>query len=88
MFKCDMYAQLLVDQTQKVFYMFLKVILYFHAFSFCSKCIFEFFFKNKFRGSFARSSQLRASCETSLREINFFQFHTKSLATVLRVFRD
>ena len=34
MFKCDVYAQLLVDQTQKyfwVFYMFLKVILYFHA---------------------------------------------------------
>ena len=54
--------------------MFLKVILYFCAFSFSSKCIFVFFFKNWFRGSFARSSRLRASCETSLREINFFTF--------------
>ena len=37
MFKCDVYAQVLADQTQKdfwVFYMFLKVILYFRAFSF------------------------------------------------------
>ena len=41
MFKCDVYAQILVAQTQKcfwVFYMFLKVILYFLVFSFCSKC--------------------------------------------------
>ena len=30
-----------------VFYMFLKVILYFCAFSFCSKCIFVLFFKKK-----------------------------------------
>ena len=37
MFKCDVYAQVLADQTQKyfwVFYMFLKVILYFRVFSF------------------------------------------------------
>ena len=37
MFKCDVYAQILDDQTQKdfwVFYLFLKVILYFRAFSF------------------------------------------------------
>ena len=42
MLKCDVYAQLLADQTQKyfkVFYMFFKVILYFRVFSFCSKCI-------------------------------------------------
>ena len=42
-FKCDVYAQILADQTQKyfwVFYMFLKVILYFHVSSFCSTCIF------------------------------------------------
>ena len=35
MFKCDVYAQVLADQTQKdfwVFYMFLKVILYFRVF--------------------------------------------------------
>ena len=46
MFKCDVYAQILAGQTQKdflVFYMFLKVILYFHAFSFCLKCIFMCF---------------------------------------------
>ena len=72
MFKCDVYAQLLVDQNQKdfwVFYMFLKVILYFRAFSFCSKCIFVFFFKNWFRDCFTRSSRLRASHEMCLREL-------------------
>ena len=72
MFKCYLYAQLLIDQTQKdfwVFYMFLKVILYFRAFSFCSKCIFVLFFKNLFRGIFAKILQLRASYEKSLREI-------------------
>ena len=42
MLKCDVYAQLLADQIQfffLIFYMFLKVILYFRVFSFCSKCI-------------------------------------------------
>ena len=69
-FKCDVYAHELADQTQKdfwVFYMFLKVILYFFAFSFCSKCILCFFFKNWFKGYFARSSQLRASREMCLK---------------------
>ena len=59
MLKCNVYVQLLIDQTQKdfwVFYMFLKVILYFLALSFCSKCVFVLFFKNLFRGIFARSS--------------------------------
>ena len=91
MFKCDVYAQLLVDQTQKdfwVFYMFLKVILYFHVFSFWSKCIFLFFSKNWFRGSFTRSSRLRASRKSWLREIKFVSIHTESLATSLRVFRN
>ena len=41
--------------------MFLKVILYFHVFSFCSTCIFVFFIKNWFIGCFARSSRLRVS---------------------------
>ena len=49
--------------------MFLKVILYFRVFSFWSKCIFVFFFKNWFRGCFARSSRLRASHEMCLGEI-------------------
>ena len=91
MFKCDVYAQILADQTQNdlsVFYMFLKVILYFRAFSFCSKCIFVFFFKNWFRGLFVRSSRLRASREMCLREIKKSNFHTESLATASRVFSD
>ena len=77
MFKCDVYAQVPADQTQKdflVFYMFFKVILYFHDFSFCSKCIFVFFFKNWFRGLFARSSWLRASRKMCLREISKVTF--------------
>ena len=48
MIKCDVYVQLLVNQTQKdfsVFYMFLKVFLCFRALSFCSKCIFVLLFK-------------------------------------------
>ena len=80
MLKCDVYAQLLVNQTQKyfwVFYMFLKVILYFHALSFCSKCIFVLIFKNLFRGLFVRSSRLSTSRERRLRQklenTNFIQ---------------
>ena len=57
-----------------VFYMFLKMILYFCTFSFCSKCIFVFFFKNLFRCCFARSSRLRASHEMCLREIKKSHF--------------
>ena len=57
-FKCDVYTQLLVDQTQKdfwVFYMFLKSFLCFHVLSFWSYCLFHVFNKNSFRGIFARS---------------------------------
>ena len=77
MFKCNVYAHVLADQTQKdfwVFYMFLKMILYFRTFSFCSKCIFVFFFKNWFRCCFARSLRLRASHEMCLREIKKLHF--------------
>ena len=90
MFKCDVYAQVLADQTQKyfwVFYMFLKLILYFRDFSFFSKCIFVFFFKNWFRGLFTRSSPLIASREMCLREISKSHFHTESLTTTSRVLR-
>ena len=79
---------ILANQTQKyfwVFYMFLKVILYFHVSSFCSTCILVFFIKNWFRGCFARSSRLRASRKMCLREI---KSHTETLATASRVFRD
>jgi len=55
---------------------------------FCSKCIFVFFFKNWFKGCFARSSLLRASCEMCLREIQKSYFHTESLATASQVFRN
>ena len=93
MIKCDMYAHVLADQTQKdfwVFYMFLKVILYFRAFSFCSKCIFFFlcFSSNWFRGCFARSSCLRASREMCLREIKKSHFHTECLPTASQLFRN
>ena len=44
-----------------VFYMFLKVILYFRVFSFQPKCIFVFFSKIWSKGSFMRSSWLRAN---------------------------
>ena len=90
MFKCDVYAQVLADQIQKdfwVFYMFLKVILYFCSFSFCSKCIFVFFFKNWFRGCFARSLRLRTSYKMCLREIKKSHFRTESLSTASWVFR-
>ena len=90
MFKCDVYAQVLTNQTQKDFWVFLyvfKVILYFRAFSFCSKCIFVFFFKKLFQRSFCEKLT-RASHEMFLREIKKSHFHTKSLTTASRVFRD
>ena len=68
--------------------MFLKVILYFHVSSFCSKCIFVFFIKTWFRDCFARSSRLRASREMCLREIKSTIFHTETLITASRVFHD
>ena len=71
MFKCDVYTQLLIDQTQKyfwVFYMFLKVFLCFRVLSFCSNCIFHVFHQNSFRGIFARSLQLSSSRENGLRK--------------------
>ena len=91
MFKCDVYAQLLVDQTQKdfwVFCKFLKVMLYFCVFSFWSKCFFVFFFKNWFRGCFTKSSRLRASREMCLREIKKSHIHTEAIVTVSLFIRD
>ena len=67
MFKCDVYTQLLVDQTQKdfkYFICFLKVFLYFCVFRvFCSKCLFLVFIKNTFRGIFVSKSQVSSSRE-------------------------
>ena len=69
MFKCDVYAQILVDQIQKdfwVFYMFLKVILYFRALSFFfSKCILVFFLQKTSSEAVsweARTLELPAKC--------------------------
>ena len=67
MFKCDMYAQILVDQTRKdfwVFYMFLKVTLYFRAFSFCPKWFLYFSSKTGSKVVLweARDLELLAKC--------------------------
>ena len=89
MFKCDVYAQILVDQTQKdfwIFYMFFKVILFFRAFSFFF--FFFFPFKNWFKGYFTSSSRLRASREMCLREITKSHFHIEAIATTSRLFHN
>lgn len=55
MFKCDVYVQLLADQTKKyfwVFYMFLKVILYFHVFKFLFKMYFCVFLQKPIQRQF------------------------------------
>ena len=93
MFKCDVYAQLLVDQTQKDFWVFICFWKWFYTFVllvffFFSKYSVVFFFKNMFRGCFVRSSRLRASRERCLREINFLTIHTETSTTVSRLYRD
>ena len=91
MFKCDVYTQILVDQNPK---RFLSVLYVFESdfilscLLFLIKMFFVFFFKNWFRGCFARNSRLKASCEMCLREITKSHFHTESLATVSWVFFD
>ena len=66
-FKCYVYIQLLVDQTQQnfwVFYMFLKVFLCFCVFRFFAQNVyFLFLSKNSFRGIFASMSQVTSSRE-------------------------
>lgn len=92
MIKCDVYAQLLVNQTEKdfwVFYMFLKVFLYFRALSFCFKMHFVLFFKNFFRCIFVRTSRLSSSHEKRLgQKLENTKFQTKTFATVSRLFRN
>ena len=49
-FKCDVYTQLLIDQTQKdfwVFYMFLKVFLYFCVFKVFVQMVYFLFLSKK-----------------------------------------
>ena len=66
-FKCYVYTQLLVDQTQQnfwVFYMFLKVFLCFCVFRvFAQNVYFLFLSKNSFRGIFASMSRVTSSRE-------------------------
>ena len=60
MFKCDVYTQLLFDQTLKdfwVFYMFLKVFLCFRVLSFCSNCIFHIFHQKTSSIAFSREAR-------------------------------
>ena len=73
---------------------FLSVLYVFESdfvlscFQFLFKMHFCVFIKTWFRGCFARSSRLRASREMCLREIKSHIFHTETLATASRVFRD
>ena len=87
---CWIYLLIKPKKDFWVFYMFMKVILYFHVSSFCSTCILLFFFfiKNWFKGCFTRSSRLRASCKICLKEIKSHIFHTKTRATASWVFCD
>ena len=71
MIKCDVYTQLLVDQTQFFFDYFICFWKYFYAFVFwvfVQITFFMFFIKNFFRGIFARSSRLSSSRENELRK--------------------
>ena len=67
MFKYDVYAQVLVDQTQKyfwVFYMFLKVILYFRYLVFVQNALLCFSSKtgSEVFSREARDLELLAKC--------------------------
>ena len=71
MIKCDVYTQLLVDQTQFFFDYFICFWKYFYAFVFwvfVQITFFMFFIKNFFRGIFTRSSRLSSSRENELRK--------------------
>ena len=61
----------LLIKPKNIFEYFICFLKWFYTFvflSFCLKCLFVLFFKNWFRGSFARSSRLRASREKCLKE--------------------
>ena len=68
----------LLIKPKNIFECFICFWKWFYTFV---QCIFVFFFKNWFRGLFARSSWLKASREMCLREIKKSHFHTESLAT-------
>ena len=67
MFKCDVYTQLLVDQTQKDFEYFICFLKCFYTFV-CLEFLFKmpiscFYQKNSFRGIFASKSRVSSSRE-------------------------
>ena len=68
--------------------MFLKVILYFRALSFCSKCIFVLFFKNLFRGIFCKKLVTKSFPQKEFRGILKISFsyreYRNCLATILQ----
>ena len=81
MFKCDVYTQLLVDQTQNdfwVFYMFLKVVYAFVCLEFLSKMFISYFYQKTLSEEFSR---VTSSCEN---EDGKFRKHWNSY----REFRD
>ena len=91
MFKCDVYAKILANWTQKIFKCFICFLKWFYTFMFLifvQNAFLCFSSKNWFRGSFVRSSRLRASCEMCLREIKNSHFHIETLATTSQVLRD
>ena len=66
-FKCDVYTQLLVDQTQKDFEYFICFLKCFYTFV-CLEFLFKmpiscFYQKNSFRGIFASMSRVTSSRE-------------------------
>ena len=65
----------LLIKSKKIFECFICFWKWFYTFMFLvsvQNAFLCFFFKNWFRGCFARSSRLRASREKCLRELNFF----------------
>ena len=91
MFKCDVYAQLLVDQTQKdfwVFYMFLKVILYFRAFKFLLKMHFcivlQKFVQRHFREKLETKSFPQKEFKGILKILFSYKEYRNYLATISR----
>ena len=93
MFKCDVFAEILDDQTQKDFFLcficFWKWFYNFVLLVLVQNALLCFSSKNMFRGCFARNSRLKASRKKCLREINFFDNSHRNfcdcLATISRL---
>ena len=82
MFKCDVYTQLLVDQTQKDFEYFICFLKCFYTFV-CLEFLFKmpiscFYQKNSFRSNFPSSSRVSSSYENEDGKIKFKKKKTLS----------